>query len=119
MRIEHHEREAVDVLSCFGRQAAAVEAEELRDRVDHLVDLGEPIVVLDLSELDTVDGVFVDATLSCHERIVEADGLLKLVVRPDQRKLFAVEGRAPVEMFDVEDEAIDSFDAETMTYGIP
>jgi len=119
MRIEHHEREAIDVLSCIGRQAGAVEAEELRDRIDHLVRIGEPIVVLDLTDVARLDGVFVDETLACGEIIVRSHGLLKLVVRPEQRSLFAAGSRRRLEMYDVEDDAIESFDAETMTLGIP
>ena len=119
MRIEHHEREAVDVLTCIGRRAGTVEADELRDRIDHLVRLGEPILVLDLTGIETMDTSFTEEVFACSKRVSAASGLVKLVVEPKQRALFSRGRRQKFELYDVEDDAIDSFDAQTMTAGIP
>ena len=81
-------REAVDILVCIGPTAVPEAALSLRERVDELVHLGEPIVVLDLTRVGTVEAGFVGELLSCRSRIADASGVLKLVVDPERRDAF-------------------------------
>jgi hypothetical protein len=120
MRIEHRVREAVDILRCTGRSAGRAEAHTLCECVDELVRLGEPIVVLDLTRVGTLEADFVTALRTCRARIARAGGLLKLAIDPSRRRLVRQAGFDVVsDLHPDEDRAMESFAPETETIGIP
>ena len=106
MNIQHRAREAVDVLRCHGPAPCLETFGHLHDRLDELIHLGEPIVVLDLSDVGEIDLGLVAELLACRKA---AD-----------RRAFREAGlERQFEMYEDEDQAIESFPPETMTYGIP
>jgi anti-anti-sigma regulatory factor len=120
MNIQHRAREAVDVLRCHGPAPCLETFGHLHDRLDELIHLGEPIVVLDLSDVGEIDLGLVAELLACRQAVRDAGGVLNLVLSPADRHAFCEAGLdRQFEMYDDEDEAIESFAPETMTYGIP
>lgn len=120
MRIEHRVREAVDILACIGPSAGPAAALSLRERVDDLVRLGEPILVIDLTRVGTVEDGFVGELLSCRSRVANAGGMLKLVVDRERRESLRRGGVDVVfELHSDEECAMESFAPETETLGIP
>jgi anti-anti-sigma regulatory factor len=120
MNIQHRAREAVDVLRCHGPAVCLETFGHLHDRLEALIRLGEPIVVVDLSDVGEIDFGLVAELLACRRAVLEAGGVLKLVLRPADRRTFRDAGLdRQFEMFDCEESAIESFAPETMTYGIP
>lgn len=120
MRIVHRAREAVDILACSGPVAGSAAAASLGERVDVLIRLGEPIVVLDLTDVGTLEDGFLAEVVACRQRIAEAGGLLKLVVDPARHARFREAGLDRVcELHTDEDDVMESFAPETATVGIP
>jgi hypothetical protein len=120
MRIEHRVREAVDILRCIGPSAGPGEALTLCECVDELVRLGEPIVVVDLTRVGTLEDDFVAALRTCRARIARAGGLLKLALDASRREAVRRAGFDVVsDLHADEDRAMESFAPETETIGIP
>lgn len=120
MNIQHHAREAVDVLRCHGPAVCLETFGHLHDRLRELIRLGEPIVVVDLSDVGEIDFGLVAELLACRRAVRDAGGMMKLVLRPADRRSFCDAGlESRFEMYESEERAIESFPPETMTYGIP
>jgi len=120
MRIVHRAREAVDVLACRGVLAGPAAAEQLRDAIDRLIRLGEPIVILDLTGLERLEPEFVDEIGRCRTRIRAAGGVVKVAATGEPREALRTAGLTrSIETFDGGDQAIESFYARTATVGIP
>ena len=120
MNIQHRAREAVDVLRCHGPAPCLENFGHLHDRLDELIQLGEPIIVIDLSDVGEIDLGLVAELLACRKAVLDAGGTVKLVLGPTDRQAFREAGlETQFELFEDEDKAIESFAPETMTYGIP
>ena len=117
MQLERHNRDAVDVLTLAGPWTRS---RVLREAVRELVRLGEPIVVLDLRGVEDLTSSCLGELVASRDRIRRAGGLVKLVVSDgqyDRLRAAGVDGLFP--LFRSEEQAIESFEAETMTVGVP
>jgi anti-anti-sigma factor len=116
MQLERHARGAIDVLEVSGPWRSTV----LRRAIRELTQIGEPIVVLDLRGVDALSSACLGGLVASRDRIGRAGGLLKLAVTTAQRRRLRQTGLAGLfELFPDAEQAIDSFEAETMTFGVP
>jgi anti-anti-sigma factor len=120
MRIDLRARGAVDVLDVSGETVDPRVSETLRERVAKLLDQGECLLIVNLTEAPELDSTALGALVTVREQVRRSGGLIKLVLTLQQQDLFlASDLDCLFETYPDEDSALDSFDAETETAGIP
>jgi anti-anti-sigma factor len=120
MNIEIRRRGAVDVVMLRGASAADGDAALLRGEIERLLDAGESLFILDLSGVNRVDSAFLGELVAGRERARKHDGVMKLVMQGELRDYFLLTRMDLLfEIFDDEEEALDSFVGENTTAGIP
>jgi anti-anti-sigma factor len=119
MEIRVRARGVVDVLELRGR-AGARNVSALRKRVRALIEAGEPLLILDLSRLTDLDSAWLGELVACRERVRKHDGVIKLVAHDRPRDLLVASGLDRLfEVYHDEEQALDSFDPESETAGVP
>jgi len=120
MDIVLHNQEAIDILEMRGAFAGATDATRMRDALARTMRLGAPIVIVDLSGIERVGGDLLGELLAARERVRTAGGILKLVVTQACRTLLCEAGFGGLgELYERREKAVESFEPETMTAGIP
>jgi len=120
MKVNVRTRGAIDIVSISGRPAADADAAALRERLVQLIDAGEILFVLDLSQVDGVDSCFLGELVADRERVRKHDGVIKLVLTEKLRDYFLLTGLDRLfEIYPDDEEALDSFVGENATAGIP
>jgi len=115
-----HYREAIDILELRGAFAGSTDSTRLRDALAPTMRLGAPIVILDLSAIERLGGELLGELLAARQRVRSAGGILKLVASRSCRTLLSEAGFDSLgELYDRRDTAVESFEPETMTAGIP
>ncbi len=113
-------RDAIDILELRGSFAGAGDADRLRRALAPPMRLGAPIVIVDVTALDGLGAGILSELLETRRRVRDAGGIVKLVASEtgcaDLRD--AGFGRL-FEIYGCRDEAVESFEPETMTAGIP
>ena len=112
MQIDERPEGDVLVLDLHGKLTGGDGEALLKDTVRRLVARGAQKVVLNFSDVAYMDSVGVSAIVRSHLALRQGGGQLKLLHVPRRiADLFAVTGLTAVfEMFDVDSEAIASFD---------
>ena len=119
MEIRVRTRGVVDTLEFRGRPEAS-NVSVLRDRVQALIEAGEPLLVLDLSRVSDLDSAWLGELVACRERVRKHHGVIKIVAVQGPRDLLVASGLDRLfEIYPDEEQALDSFSPESETAGVP
>lgn len=119
MQLRVRTRGVVDVIDVRGIPSAR-NVDVLRERVRELIRVGEPLLVLNLARVSGLDSAWLGELVACRERLRKHSGTIKLVAGRPLRDLFVASGLDGLfEIHDDEDAALDSFDPESATAGVP
>jgi len=119
MEIQVHTRGLVDVIEIRGCPSHR-NVSRIHEVVGRLIEKGEPFLVADLSHVPDLDSTWLGALVACRERTRRHGGTIKIVAQGRCRDLFAASCLDRVfEVYRDQDEALDSFDPECATAGVP
>jgi anti-anti-sigma factor len=119
MEIRVRPRGVVDVVDVSGRPTSR-NASALRKRVLELIEAGEPLLVLNLTNVPDLDSTWLGELVASRERVRRHDGVIKIVARSGPRDLLVASGLDRLfEIYHDEELALDSFDPESETAGVP
>lgn len=117
MNVAHREVEGIEILDLRGRLTAGAEAGTLSEAVARLVSDGKSKLILNLKHVDFLDSSGLGMLVVCFAALQQQGGVLKLtnVGRRHMKLLVLTKLTAVVELFDNEDDAVDSFFPERAT----
>ena len=119
MEIQVQTHGFVDVVEIRGRPDVR-NVRQILDAVGRLIEKGEPFLVADLSHVPDLDSSWLGALVTCRERTRRHGGTIKIVARGRCLDLFVASCLDRVfEVYRDQDEALDSFDPECATVGVP
>jgi anti-anti-sigma regulatory factor len=109
----------VDVVVVSGATRGAGDM-TIRDRLAQLLEAGESLFILNLTQGPTFDSQLLGELVAVRERVRKHLGVIKLVLTPKQHDLLLA-GRLDslFETYPSEDDALESFDPLYSTAGIP
>lgn len=120
MQLEIRKTGAVDVLEIRGKMIGESGARELREKVHELLGEGDPAFVVDLAGLTQMDSASLGELVACREHVRKRSGVMKLVLTGRPYDLFMTTRLDYLfEIFPSVEQALASFDPDTMTAGIP
>lgn len=120
MHVEIRKSGPVDVLEIRGRMIGESGARALREKVHDLLREGDPLFVVNLSGLTQMDSASLGELVACREHVRKRSGVMKLVLTGRPYDLFMTTRLDYLfEIYTDEQQALASFDPETMTAGIP
>jgi len=120
VRIDVRRRGSVVVLDVAGKMVAGQVGTRLHDELAELIEVGEPLLVVNLRGIGAIDSAGLGELVACRERVRHGGGVVKLVLSGPVRELLDTAGLAGLfQVFDDEDAALDSFPAACETAGIP
>ena len=77
-------------------------------------------MIIDLSQVDELVSSWLGELVLCRERVRKQEGTIKIVARGKVQELFVASGLNLVfPLYDDPDDALDSFDPECATAGVP
>jgi anti-sigma B factor antagonist len=117
VNVAHREVDGIEILDLRGRLTAGTEAGTLSEAVTRLVSEGKNKLILNLKHVDFLDSSGLGMLVVCFAALQQQGGVLKLtnVGRRHMRLLVLTKLTAVVELFDNEDDAVDSFFPERAT----
>jgi len=119
MEIRVRTRGVVDIVDVRGEPSIR-NASALRKKVRALIEAGEPLLVLNLSQVAALDSAWLGELVACRERVRKHDGVIKLVASRRPRDLLVASGLDRLfEIYRDEEQALDSFMPESETAGVP
>ncbi len=111
MEIQIRTSGGVTILDLSGNLTIGRSEESLRDTVKKLIEEGRKFLLLNLSEVPTIDSSGIGAMIKSFTSVKEADGKLK-ILKPSRmaRQLLSITGLLSVlEIYDDEAAAVSSF----------
>lgn len=119
MRIDVKTRGFVDILEVRG-EPDADNSNVLGRRVRELVEAREPLLIVDLSRVRALASAWLGELVVCRERVRKQEGTIKVVARGPVKEVFVASALNRVfPLYDNADDALDSFDPECATAGVP
>lgn len=119
MEIRVRARGVVDVVDVKGRPNSR-NASALRKRVRELIQAGEPLLVLNLMDVPDLDSTWLGELVASRERVRKHHGVIKIVAHHGPRDILVASGLDRLfEIYHDEELALDSFDPESETAGVP
>jgi len=119
MKIEVRTRGPVDVVVVSGT-AVGARGMAIHDKLAQLLDAGESLFILNLTEGPTFDSQFLGELVAGRERVRKQLGVIKLVLTAKQHDLLVARRLGALfESYRNEDDALESFDPLVSTAGIP
>lgn len=111
MKISARHREGITVLDPKGKITIGVGDVALREAVQEALDAGAKKILINLSNVSTVDSSGIGEMVSAYTTVTNRGGQLKLVgLPPKVQDILQITQLITVfDVFDTEDEAIDSF----------
>jgi len=111
MRVDQHEKEGIRILDLRGRLKADDSEADLRTAIAALAEAGVVNIILNLAEIDGIDGDEVEAMVFCYAQIRKRGGTLKLLhLNADRLSLNVLTKLTTVfEVFTDERDAVNSF----------
>jgi anti-sigma B factor antagonist len=111
LEIIHRDREGIEILTLKGHLTFGQEDLDLRQELDRLIETGKIRVVFNLSGLAKLDTTGLGTLLFAHEKLREAGGNLAIfnMNRSHIELLIEAQLEATLEIFQTEQDAIDSF----------
>ena len=112
MKLDLRENQGVSVLDISGQLTAGGGAEMLREAVDTLVASGRTSILLNLSHLEFMDSAGLGELVASRRMVDRLGGKLKILNAPPKvyNSLTLAKLLPIFEVFDDEQEAIESFD---------
>lgn len=112
MKISARHREGITILDPKGKITIGVGDVALREAVQEALDAGAKRILINLSNVSTVDSSGIGEMVSAYTTVTNRGGQLKLVgLPPKVQDILQITQLITVfDVFDTEDEAIDSFD---------
>lgn len=108
------------MLDVSGRMVGGEVGTRLHDELAKLLEVGEPLLVLNLGGVGAIDSEGLGELVACRERVRHGGGVVKLVAIGRTRDLLDASGLSTLfDVFDDEDAALDGFSASCETAGIP
>jgi anti-sigma B factor antagonist len=111
VNVAHREVEGIEILDLRGRLTAGTESGTLSEAVTRLVSEGKSKLILNLKNVEFLDSSGLGMLVVCFAALQQQGGVLKLtnVSRRHMKLLVLTKFTAVVELFDNEDDAVDSF----------
>ena len=120
MNIEVHRRGPVDVVEVRSGKGTNGKKATLHDKLVQLLDAGETLFILNMTERHSLDSEWIGELVACRERVRKHEGIIKLVLTPAQYSLVVASRLDSLfETFRDEEDALESFAPWTTTAGIP
>jgi anti-anti-sigma factor len=120
VQIDVRTRGSVIVLDVSGRMVGGEVGTRLHDELAKLLEVGEPLLVLNLRGVGVIDSEGLGELIACRERVRHGGGVVKLLPTGPIRDLMDASGLSSLfQVYDDEDAALDSFSASCETAGIP
>jgi len=119
MKIEVRTQGPVDVVVVSGTALGAHDT-AIHDRLAQLLEAGESLFILNLTEGPTFDSQLLGELVAGNERVRKNFGVIKLVLTAEQHNLLVASRLDSLfETYQNEDDALESFDPLYSTAGIP
>jgi anti-sigma B factor antagonist len=111
MRLDQREKEGIRILDLRGRLKGGDSEPDLRTAITTLVEAGVVNIILNLAEINRIDGDELEAMVFCYAQIRKRGGTLKLLHLNAQRLSLNVLTKLTTvfEVFTDERDAVDSF----------
>jgi anti-sigma B factor antagonist len=111
LQIEERDVEGITVLSVAGRLVAGPDATSLRERILKLIEQNKRNIILDFKHVDFIDSTGLGSLVMARSALVQTGGAVKLLhlSRRQVQLLVLTKLTTLFEMFDDEQEAINSF----------
>lgn len=111
MKISARHREGITILDPKGKITIGVGDVALREAVHEALDAGAKKILINLSNVSTVDSSGIGEMVSAYTTVTNRGGQLKLVgLPPKVQDILQITQLITVfDVFDTEDEAVDSF----------
>ena len=120
MNIEVRMRGPVDIVDVSVGGAPDESRTALHDKLAKLLDAGESLFIVNLTQEPTLDSEWLGELVACRERVRRHQGIIKLVLTPKQYSLVVASRLDSLfETYQDEDDALDSFAPWYTTAGIP